>query len=111
MACIDALNTFFYLVLCYNTLLTATLSCQLISNVPSAILLSSFTNNYKALLMAVNVGGCGTLISSLASLITFRQYSYAQPTEKGRYLILFHAFNFGFLAVLIGVCYGALAII
>ncbi len=110
MARIDAVKSFLSELIGKNTLLTAALACQLISNVPSAILLSSFTTNYKALLMAVNVGGCGTLISSLASLITFRQYTYAQPTEKGCYLLLFHAFNFGFLAVLIGVCYGALSI-
>ncbi len=51
-----------------------TLSCQITSNIPTAILLSQFTGDYANLLIGVNIGGTGTLIASLASLITFREY-------------------------------------
>ena len=84
-----------------NTLLFGTLSCQFISNVPSAILLSHFTNNYQELLVAVNIGGTGTLIASLASLITFREYAQCEPKKVGSYLKQFSAYNFGILTVLL----------
>jgi cell division protein FtsX len=71
-----------------------------ISNVPSAILLSEFTTNYKELLMGVNIGGVGTLISSLASLITFREYTSHVKGKTTQYIGLFTALNFGFLIVL-----------
>ena len=83
-----------------NTLLFSVLSCQVISNVPSAILLSQFTGNYADLLVGVNIGGAGTLIASLASLITFTEYTRHNPTKTGYYIKMFSAFNFGFLAVL-----------
>ena len=67
MARIDAVRSLFSFLLEKNTLLVSVLSCQFISNVPSAILLSQFTANYKHLLLGVNIGGVGTLISSLAS--------------------------------------------
>jgi Na+/H+ antiporter NhaD/arsenite permease-like protein len=75
-------------------------SCQVISNVPSAILLSQFTTNYKELLLGVNIGGVGTLIASLASLITFREYTKQQKGKTGYYILLFSAFNFAFLIIL-----------
>lgn len=83
-----------------NTLLTGIVSCQVISNVPTAVLLAGFTKNYPALLMAVNIGSCGTLLSSLASLITFRSYGETQPGKQKRFLVLFHIVNLTFLAVL-----------
>ena len=85
-----------------STLLVSTLSCQFISNVPSAILLSQFTDNYPDLLVGVNIGGVGTLIASLASLITFREYVAHNPHKAGKYIAEFSAFNFAFLFVLIG---------
>ncbi len=84
-----------------HTLLVGTLSCQIISNVPSAILLSHFTENYQKLLVAVNIGGAGTLISSLASLITFREYLKNDPDHIKSYLLKFSAYNFGFLIILL----------
>lgn len=102
MARIDAVRSFFSGLLEKNTLVFSALSCQCISNVPSAILLSQFTGNYADLLVGVNVGGVGTLIASLASLITFREYVKHNPGKAGRYLAEFSAFNFGFLFVLIG---------
>lgn len=84
-----------------NTLLVSTLSCQFISNVPSAILLSQFTENYRDLLVGVNIGGVGTLIASLASLITFREYVKHNPEKSKQYLLQFSLYNFGFLAILL----------
>ena len=101
MARIPEVNAFFSSLLAKNTLLFSALSCQVISNVPSAILLSRFTTDYPALLIGVNVGGTGTLIASLASLITFREYTARRPGEGLRYLGLYSLFSFGFLAVLL----------
>lgn len=101
MARMDAVRNFFSALLSKNTLLFSALSCQCISNVPSAILLSQFTGNYAELLIGVNVGGVGTLIASLASLITFREYVKHDPKSTRRYIAEFSAFNFGFLIILI----------
>jgi len=87
-----------------DTLLVSALSCQVISNVPSAILLSQFTENYRELLWGVNIGGAGTLIASLASLITFREYTSHNPGCAGAYIKKFSLFNFGFLILLACVC-------
>ena len=100
---IGAVRAFFSALLEKSTLLTSILSCQVISNVPSAILLSEFTENYRELLLGVNIGGVGTLISSLASLITFREYTSHVKGKTLRYLGLFTALNFGFLIVLTAV--------
>ena len=100
MARIDAVRSLFSWLLSKNTLLVSALSCQVISNVPSAILLSQFTENYKYLLLGVNIGGVGTLIASLASLITFREYSKHNKGKTGSYILLFSAFNFGFLIIM-----------
>ena len=86
-----------------NTMLVSILSCQVISNVPTAILLSQFTGNYTELLLGVNIGGVGTLISSLASLITFREYVSHNPDKTKSYLLQFSAFNFAFLIILTGI--------
>jgi Na+/H+ antiporter NhaD/arsenite permease-like protein len=83
-----------------NTLLVSVISCQFISNVPSAVLLSQFTSDYASLLIGVNIGGVGTLIASLASLITFREYCKDQPGRTKSYILKFSLLNFGFLAVL-----------
>ena len=101
---IPAVSQFFGGLLEKNTLLTGAFCCQFISNVPSAILLSGFTDTYAPLLVAVNIGGCGTLISSLASLITFKQFCAIEPKKAGKYLVVYHAMSFGFLAVLILSC-------
>lgn len=102
MARIEVVREFFSLLLEKSTLLVSIISCQFISNVPSAILLSQFTGNYADLLVGVNIGGVGTIIASLASLITFREYTKHNPGKTGYYLGVFSAFNFGFLIVLTG---------
>ena len=100
MARIDAVRNIFSMLLEKSTLLVSVISCQFISNVPSAILLSQFTENYRELLLGVNIGGTGTLIASLASLITFREYVKHNPKKTGYYVALFSAFNFAFLIIL-----------
>ena len=102
LARIDAVKEFFGWLLEKGTLLVSAGCCQVISNVPSAILLSQFTNNYRELLLGVNIGGVGTLIASLASLITFREYTKQNKGKTGYYMLLFSAFNFAFLIVLAG---------
>ena len=103
MARIDVVRRLLSGLLEKNTLLLSVVSCQFISNVPSAILLSQFTGNYADLLVGVNIGGTGTLIASLASLITFSEYTKHNPEKTGYYVKLFTAFNFGFLIILTGV--------
>lgn len=103
MARIDAIRHLFSSLLEKSTLLMSVLSCQFISNVPSAILLSQFTGNYADLLVGVNIGGVGTLIASLASLITFREYVKNNPERTGYYVKMFSAFNFAFLIILVTV--------
>lgn len=102
MARIEPVRELFSFLLEKNTLVFSVLSCQIISNVPSSILLSQFTGNYRSLLVGVNIGGAGTLIASLASLITFREYLKHNPGKSRYYIALFSAFNFGFLALLTG---------
>ncbi|MBP3301255.1 MAG: citrate transporter [Clostridia bacterium] len=97
---IDAVREFLSSLLAKNPLLVSIASCQVISNVPSAVLLSNFTTDYAPLLVGVNLGGAGTLIASLASLITFRKYRKYAPGNTVRYTLLFSAFNFGFLLLL-----------
>ncbi|WP_026507057.1 SLC13 family permease [Butyrivibrio sp. MC2013] len=74
---------------------------QFISNVPATLMLSGFTENYKALLVGVNVGGLGSLIASMASLISFKAYSKAYKDKTGRYLLVFTVINIVFLAALV----------
>ncbi len=105
MARIEPVRNFFSYLLGIDTLLFSVLSTQVISNVPSAILLSQFTTNYPALLIGVNIGGVGTLISSLASLITFREHCSHNPHGGGKYLAIFSAFNLAFLIILTGVMF------
>ena len=65
-----------------------------------SLLLSRFTDNYRELLLGVNIGGTGTLISSLASLITFSHYRALRPGHTKKYLALFAAMNIIFLVVM-----------
>ena len=101
MARIGVVRDFFSSLLEKNTLVFSTLSCQCISNVPSAILLSQFTDNYRDLLVGVNIGGVGTLIASLASLITFREYVGHNPGKTFSYIVKFSLFNFAFLVIML----------
>ena len=104
MARIDVISNVLSNLMQKNALIFSSLSCQFISNVPSAILLSGFTENYKDLLIGVNIGGTGTLIASLASLITFRQYQSVDPQGVKKYFIMFSLINFSFLGILMIFC-------
>lgn len=84
-----------------NTLLTGILSCQFMSNVPTAIFLSRFTGEYRELLVAVNIGSLGIIISSLASLITLKEYLKHQPQNFKKYMGMFTLVNTIFLVILI----------
>lgn len=77
------------------------LASQIISNVPAAILLSGFTDKLDVLLTAVNLGGLGTLIASLASLIAFKLYTVEYPEKKSAFMKVFTLWNAAFLFVLI----------
>ncbi len=105
LAKIPAVQTIFGSLVAENTLLFGVLSCQFISNVPSAILLSKFTENYAHLLVAVNIGGAGTLIASLASLITLKEYTKHEPKRVVSYVGLYSVFNFSILLVLLVIMY------
>lgn len=100
---VEAVHQLLSALLEKSTLLVSILSCQVISNVPSAILLSRFTTDYSALLLGVNIGGTGTLIASLASLITFREYTQREPYRMGYYMKVFTLLNLLFLVVLTAV--------
>lgn len=82
-------------------LFLSALASQGISNVPAAILLSGFTTAVRPLLYGVNIGGLGTLIASLASVISYRCYSNTAGAEKGRYLRVFTLYNVLFLLILL----------
>lgn len=74
---------------------------QVISNVPAAMLLSGFTENYASLLVGVNLGGLGTLIASMASMISYKIYAAAPGARAGKYFALFTGLNVLFLAILL----------
>ena len=100
LARLDAVNQLISSLLEKDTLIVSILSCQFISNVPSAILLSRFTTDYPALLLGVNIGGTGTLIASLASLITFSEFRLLHPEQTKKYLCIFTVANVVFLVIL-----------
>ena len=83
-------------------LIVSVVSSQIVSNVPAAILLSGFTENYNALIIGTNLGGLGTLIASMASLISYKQFANAYPEQKGRYFRYFTVMNILFLVLLLG---------
>jgi len=76
------------------------LMSQVISNVPAAMLLARFTEDYEPLLLGVNIGGLGTLIASMASVISYKLYAAQENARPGRYLALFTGINLLFLGVL-----------
>ena len=90
---VDAVRDFLQGLLERNTLLTAVGTSQIISNVPAAVLLSGFTGNWQDLLAGVNIGGLGTPIASLASLITLKLYLRHPGAQAGKFLAVFTVFN------------------
>ena len=97
---IPEISSFLISVVEERELLMGIFTSQIISNVPAAILLSGFSSDLSALLTGVNVGGLGTLIASLASLISFKFFAKEYPDKKGVYMVRFTIWNGIFLAVL-----------
>ena len=85
-----------------HEVITAVAASQVISNVPAALLLSGFTHQWEALIIGCNLGGLGTLIASMASLISYKQIAKRYPEKKGVYFFWFTLCNVGLLAALLG---------
>ena len=100
IAQIPAISDFFSTVLdVCGAFVTSLISSQIISNVPSAILISHFSNDWVGIALGTNVGAVGTPISSLATLITLRQYQKSGLGGNGKFIARFEAYNFAFLVV------------
>lgn len=97
---IPAFTEFFNKLLAGNEVVCSVLLSQFISNVPAALLLSGFTDSSRELLIGVNLGGLGTLIASMASLISYKYMARSYPKQKSRYLLWFTVANVLFLAIL-----------
>ena len=82
-------------------MVTAVLASQVMSNVPAAILLSGFTDAISNLIVGTNIGGLGTLIASMASLISFKYIAREYPAQKGRYFCMFTLANVFFLLAML----------
>ena len=101
MGRMSAFHDFVQKIVLGNEQITAVVASQIISNVPAALLLSGFTHEWAQLIIGTNLGGLGTLIASMASLISYKQIASQYPHQKGRYLLIFSLWNIGFLAVLL----------
>ena len=100
LARIDAVSALLRRLLAGREYPVTLLTSQIISNVPAALLLSGFTDQSRALLLGVNIGGLGTPIASLASLISMKLYSHSDHAHTGRYLLEFTAVNLILLLIL-----------
>jgi Na+/H+ antiporter NhaD/arsenite permease-like protein len=101
MGNIEAISSFLKDVLSGRELPVSIALSQVISNVPATLMLSGFTSNHKALLQGVNIGGLGTLIASMASLISYKAYAREYREKSGKYLLVFTAVNVVFLIIMI----------
>lgn len=81
--------------------IVSVLASQVVSNVPAALLLSGFTDDWAGLIVGCNLGGLGTLIASMASLISYKMVAREYPDRRGRYLLWFTAANVAMLALLL----------
>lgn len=83
-------------------ILVAAVFSQFLSNVPAALLLAGFTDNFAGLLLGTNIGGLGTIIASMASLISYKLYSQVENARRGQYMTVFTAYNIvGFVILLL----------
>lgn len=101
IARIEAIREFFRDFLSGREVLVSLGLSQLISNVPATVMLAEFTENGKGLLLGVNAGGLGTIIASLASLISFQFYRKSENARPGRYLAVFTGVSAALLAVIL----------
>jgi len=97
---IESVSRFLTRMVALNPMLVASLASQAISNVPAAILLSRFTGDAGALLRGVSIGGMGTIIASLASVISYKFFAREYPADSLRYLGIFSAWNILFFLLL-----------
>ena len=97
----DAIRNFLQQLLQTNALLTAVGTSQVISNVPAAVVLSGFTDQWRQMLAGVNIGGLGTPIASLASLITMKFYMRWSGAKITRFLGYFTVANVAGLVILL----------
>ena len=88
-------------LVCNHEVIVAVITSQFISNVPAAILLSGFTDDIAGLIVGTNLGGLGTLIASMASLISFKQYGFIECADTKKYLASFTLLNLLFLCILL----------
>jgi len=102
---IPEISSFLSGVLEGNEFRVGLLCSQFISNVPATLLLAGFTENYAPLLLGVNIGGLGTLIASLASLISFKLYLASNDSKGGKYFATFTLWNLLYLIVLCILCH------
>ena len=100
---LPAFRDFFAGILTGHETLAGVISSQVISNVPTALLLSGFTDKWESLVVGTNLGGLGTLIASMASLISYKQMVRQYPGLKGKYFLYFTLGNVGMLVILLGV--------
>lgn len=84
-----------------HVVLVSVLASQVISNVPAALLLSGFTDQWRDLIVGCNLGGLGTLIASMASLISYKMVAQNSPERRNSYLVWFTACNVGMLVLLL----------
>ncbi|MBQ3566560.1 MAG: citrate transporter [Oscillospiraceae bacterium] len=99
---IDSINNFISEILVGSETLFSALISQVISNVPAAVMLSEFTDNACGLLAGVNIGGLGTPVASLASLITYRYYCATEKSQNGKFILIFLIYNFALFALVLG---------
>ena len=101
MGRIPAFHVFIQEIITGNEVITSVIASQFMSNVPAALLLSGFTNQYELLIIGTNLGGLGTIIASMASLISFKYIGKEYRNLRGKYLLYFTVANILFLVVLL----------
>lgn len=98
---VDLVNDFLSRIVIGNEFSVSLATSQFISNVPATILISGMTTDYKAVCIGTDFGGLGTLIASMASLISFKLYGRLPGSKKGKYILTFTGFSIVFLIFLV----------
>ena len=102
---VDVVNEFLSNIVAGREFETTLITSQFINNVPTTILISGMTTNYKAVCIGADFGGLGTLIASMASLISFKLYGRVKGNRKGKYILTFTVFSIIFLVFLVSEYY------
>lgn len=105
IGCLDGFRQLFSSALSGHAELAAVAASQFISNVPAALLLSGFTTQWSALIVGCNIGGLGTMIASMASLISYKMVSREYPDHNRKYFIWFTACNLCLLVILLSLSF------